>query len=83
MEMYIDEEILRKDSGKTKKKKSKFQKRSAMQAILEWCKEKGCKYQDYQIMESLGYVRVLKDPGGDHYVNMCNVCMIKEYLSES
>lgn len=80
MEMYIDEEILRKDSGK---KKFRPKHKSAFQAILEWCKEKDCKYQDYQIMESLGYVRVLKDPGGDHYVNMCNVCMIKEYLSES
>ena len=82
MEMYIDEEILRKDSGKTKKKKSKFQKRSAMQAILDWCKEKGCKYEDFQIMESLGYVRVLKDPGGDHYVNNRDIRMIRYYLAD-
>ena len=79
MEMYIDEEILRKDSGK---KRFRPKHKSAFQAILEWCKEKGCKYQDYQVMESLGYVRVLKDPGGDHYVNNRDIRMIRYYLAD-
>lgn len=78
MEMYVDEEILRKDSIK---KKTKSKKKSAMQAIHEWCESKGCKYKDFQILETLGYLKVLKDPYDRYYICVTNISGVNRYLT--
>lgn len=56
--------------------------KSQTTVVLEWCGTKGIDYATFQKMETLGYVKVKKDPHNRYYVAMINKELAEEFMSE-
>lgn len=56
--------------------------KSQTTVVLEWCGTKGIDYAMFQKMETLGYVKVKKDPHDRWYVAMINKELAEDFMSE-